>query len=294
MGSKLAEFVMRGPYQALITAGIIGGLAQLMLPLALLSSAIVGLYILRKGDKEGIFVLFGATIVIMIVSFFIQSRPGLSYPLAIILLLPVYLSTTILRATGSQGLMVVMAAGCAAVLAVAVQLLSGDAVAWWSGWLKVAVNGVEGATYQGFEESGSIQLINGLVAMMLGMATCASVFIARWMQSMLYYPGEFRKEFQVLQIPRKILFFIFVILGIAAILNRNLMYDLAIIATTLYFYQGLAVLHHNAAKQKGSPLIYLVPPYLVLTFAPHYAIVGLACVGVTDLWLNYRKLSKKV
>jgi hypothetical protein len=284
---------MRGRYQALLTAGIIGGLAQLMLPLALLSSAIVALYILRKGDKEGIFVLFGAAVIIMMVSFFVPSRPGLEYPLAIILLLPVYLCATILRSSASQGLMVTMATGCAVILAITIQVISGDAVAWWSEWLKIAVQGVEGASYQGFEDNNSIRFINGLVAMMLAMATCASLFIARWMQATLYYPGAFSKEFQLLQTPKRIIFFIVVMLAIAAVLNGNLMYDLAIISTTLYFFQGLAVLHYNAARQKGSPLFYLVPPYLVLTFVPHYAIVGLACVGVTDLWLNYRKLPNK-
>jgi hypothetical protein len=290
---KLAEFVMRGRYQALLSAGIIGGLAQLMLPLALLSSAIVALYILRKGDKEGILVLFGAAVIIMMISFFVPSRPGLEFPLAIILLLPVYLCATILRLSAAPGLMVTMATACAVILAIAIQVVSGDAVAWWSDWLKIAVQGVDGASYQGFEDNNSIQYINGLIAMLLSMATCASLFIARWMQAKLYYPGAFSQEFQLLQTPKKIIYLIVVMLAIAAILNRNLMYDLAIISTTLYFFQGLAVLHYNAARQKGSPLFYLVPPYLVLTFVPHYGLLGFACVGVTDLWFNYRKLPNK-
>ncbi|WP_419641102.1 hypothetical protein [Thiolapillus sp.] len=131
----------------MLIAGILGGLSQRVLPLSLLSLVIVALFLLRKGGREGGMVALGSAAIIVALSFFIASRPGLAYPLALMLLL---------RATAAQGTAVAAAGGCAAAFAIAIQLLSGDAVAWWSDWLKTAVQGVEGASYQGFEDNGSL------------------------------------------------------------------------------------------------------------------------------------------
>ena len=198
----LAKFIIQGQFRSLITAGVIGGLSQLLLPLSLISSAIVSLYVLRKGEKEGIVVFLGTAAIIYIMSLYVQSRPGLHFPVALILLLPVYLCSRVLRGTESQGYAIATAAACSAIFAFAVQLISGDAVVWWGEWLKTALVGVKGANYEGFEVDGTILVMNGLVSMLLGMATIASVLIARWLQSALYNPGGFKEEFQMIQIPR--------------------------------------------------------------------------------------------
>ena len=289
--SYLAKFIMQGRFRSLVTAGVIGGLSQLLLPLSLISSALVSLYILRKGEKEGLVVLVGAAAIIYFISFYVQSRPGLDFPVALILLLPVYLCSRVLRATESQGYAIATAAACSAIFAFAVQLISGDAVVWWGEWLKTAVVGVKGANYEGFEDDGTILVMNGLIAMLLGMSTIASVLIARWLQSALYHPGGFREEFQVIQIPRLFLYGLFILVMVFAALQSNLLYDLLMIAAMMYFFQGLATLHYNVNK-KGRSNAFLWPPYLLLLILPHFAIIGLACVGVTDTFFNYRKLPR--
>ena len=287
--ADFVEFILYSRTRAMLIAGILGGLSQRVLPLSLLSLVIVALFLLRKGGREGGMVALGSAAIIVALSFFIASRPGLAYPLALMLLLPVAFCSLLLRATAAQGAAVAAAGGCAAAFAIAIQLLSGDAVAWWSDWLKTAVQGVEGASYQGFEDNGSLLMMNGLIALLLGMAVVVSVLLGRWLQSLRYYPGEFRREYHCLRIPKAVVTGNILLVAGAAVLNQRLMIDLLIVSLLLYFFQGLAVLHHAAAK-KQSGIWYLIPPYFLLTLAPHYVIVGLACVGITDVLLNFRKL----
>lgn len=289
--SFLAQFIMQGRLRAIVIAGVLGGLSQSLLPLSLISAAIVSMYILRKGEAEGLVVLIGAAAIIYIMSFYIQSRPGLDFPVALILLVPVYICSRVLRATESQGYAIAAAAACSAIFAFAVQLITGDAVLWWEEWLKTAMAGVRGATYQGFEDDGTIFIMNGLIAMLLGLSTICSILIARWMQSIVYNPGGFRLEFQLIQIPRLFLYGLIVLILVFAALQSNLMSDLLIISSMMYFFQGLATLHYNVNKQKRSSA-YLLPPYLLLLMVPHFVVIGLACVGVSDTFLNYRKLPR--
>lgn len=288
---EIFKFIVQRSYVAMLIAGVIGGLSQLILPFSIISSAIVSLYILRKGEQSGFWVLLVTAVIIYVLSFFIQGRPGLEFPVALILLVPVYVSSTVLRTSESQGLAIVAVGVCAAISAIGIQLYSGDAVGWWAEWLQTVVQGVKGATLEGFEANGTSQIMNGLIALLLGMASIISLLLARWIQAALYHPGGFKAEFQLIVIPRKILYASIVLISVFALLSKNLMYDMAIIASMMYFFQGLAIFHYTTEK-KGYSSAYLLPPYILLFFIPQFAVVGLACVGVTDAFLNYRQLSK--
>lgn len=289
--SLLAQFIMKGQFRAILLAGILGGFSQRFPPLAIFSSVIVSMYIMRKGEAEGLVVLIGTAAITFVMSFYIESRLGLDFPVALGLLIPVYLCSRVLRATESQGYAITAAAACSAVFAFSVQLITGDAILWWSGWLETVVENVRGATYEGFEEDGTIMVMNGLVAILLGLSTISSILIARWMQSILYNPGGFKAEFQLIQIPRLFLYGLIVLILVFAALQSSLMGDLLIIGAMMYFFQGLATLHYNVNKQKRSSA-FLLPPYLLLFMVPQFVVIGLACVGVSDTFLNYRKLPK--
>lgn len=280
---------MHRRYQALIIAGVLGGVSQQILPLALLSCAIVSLFLLRRSEKQGLFILGGTAAITFFVGITLQTRPGLEIPVTLLLLLPVYICSRILRQTGSQGNAVAAAGICAALFAVGIQLFSGDAVAWWSAWLKSASYGVQGITYESLENYGIILIMNGLVAMVLALMTIGSVMLARWMQAKLYNPGAFKKEFQALQIPQKVTFNLVAVLLIL-ILFKHLLYDLLVIAAGIYALQGLAILHYTSNKN-GYSVFSVLPPYILMLVIPQFVIVGLACLGVTDIFLNYRKLS---
>ncbi len=287
----LASYVMRGPTQALNISALFGILSIQILPAAILCSGVVALYVLRKGHKKALIVVFATIAISYLANQFIPNRPGLDFPIVILLLIPVWISALILRATESQGLAISAAIFCAALFAVSIELYSGNAIQWWSEWLETAVTGVKNTSYQGFVDSGSLKIMNGLIASVLGISIVISLLLGRWLQAMLYNPGGFAIEFSNLIVPKRFLYFIGLILLICFLINKNLFNDLLIVFSIIYFFQGLAILHFYVEKNKLSKSM-LLPVYLLIFFLPQYAIIGLAGAGVMDPFLNFRKQLK--
>jgi hypothetical protein len=287
---SVAQFVLKGHYQAILVAGILGGLAQTMFLLALPSAAAVALFMLRKGEKQGFVVLLGSSLLTVAAGLLVESRPGFDYPVALLLIFPAYLGAKVLRARESQGLAIASTTACSVLFAFAVQLLSGDAVQWWSEWLKIAVQGVPGATYEGFQ--GSVMpVINGLVAMFLGLLSGVCLFWARWLQAELFNPGGFGREFRELSLPAWVVTVMLAVLTLAAAIRLTLLYDMLVIAIMPFFFQGLAVLQHGAVKKRLNKFLTALP-YLLLLFMPQFVIVGCACLGGVDIFFNFRKLPR--
>jgi uncharacterized protein YybS (DUF2232 family) len=268
---------------------VIGGLAQTMFLLALPSAAAVALFVLRKGERQGFPVLLGAAIVSTVVGVAVESRPGFDYPVALLLLFPTYLGAKILRATENQGLAILAITACAMLFALAVQLLSGDAEQWWNNWLKSAVQGVPGASYETLPDD--MPALNGLIALFLAMMSAASLFSARWVQAVLFNPGGFGREFRTLATPKRIFTALLALLPVAAFIQATLLYDIAFIAALPLFFQGLAVLQHTAVTKRLS-IFFMSIPYVLLLIMPQIVVIGYACLGGIDMFFNFRKLPR--
>jgi hypothetical protein len=287
---KLAQFILQGPYQAIALAGILGGLAQTFFLLAMPGAMAVALFVLRKGEKPGLMVLLGTALLTVAAASLVESRPGFDYPVALLLIFPAYLAAIVLRACESQGLAIAAITACAALFAFAVQLFSGDAVQWWSEWLKIAAQGVPGAQYEDFGDN-VMPVINGLIALLLGLLSSACLLWARWSQAALFNPEGFGREFRVLTLPGWIITVMFVVLPLAALVRLTLLYDLMLVAVLPFFFQGLAVLQHGAVKKRLNKFLTLLP-YILLLLMPQFVIVGCACLGGVDMLFNFRKLPR--
>lgn len=288
---RVAQFILRGPYQAILFTGIVGGLAQTIFLLALPSAAAAALYLLRKGKTQGIVVLLGTVLLTVAVSFLVESRPGFDFPVALLLLLPASLGALALRASESQALAIAAIAACAALFAFAVQLFSGNAEMWWDEWLRTAVQGVPGASYEDFGDA-VLPAFNGLIALLLGLLSSACLLWGRWLQAVLFNPEGFGREFRVLTLPAWVLSAMLAVLAVAALIRLTLLYDLLLVAVLPLFFQGLAVLQHGAVKKRLNKFLTLLP-YILLLFMPQFVIVGCACLGGVDVLFNFRKLPRK-
>jgi len=288
---QLATFVMRGLGPAILTAGLFGALSHKILILAPFSAAWVALYLMRKGALPGLHVAAATAAITLLAGMFLQTRPGLNYPVLLFLLPPVYLGAWLLRVYAEQGIALTAIALCAAVAALGVEIFSGDAVTWWGEWLKMAIRNVPDASYEGFEVNNSLVFVNGLAAMLLGMAGSGALLLGRWLQALLYNPGGFRDEFQTLRIPTWVAPAWIVVTIILGAIKSNFAYDLGLVGAMLYFFQGMAILHYSAARAENGRY-YLIPPYVLLFIMPQFVIVGFACVGLTDPLINYRKFVK--
>ncbi len=283
---ELASFVMQSLVNAIGVAGLLGALSFRFLPLSLLSAAVVGLIALRKGLWDALIVCAGAAVLVA-TAWLINFRPCFGFPVVVALWLPMFACAEVLRRTESQGKALMLVALFAALLVVLMHLLTGDVVAWWKAWLKQAVTCVPGATVQGFERNDTLRLMNGLVATAFGISLMASVLLARWLQSLLYHPGGYAAEFHALRLPRLLLPVIVAVLLAVGGLDKGVLVDLFMVSVMMYFFQGLAVLHGVVAARNLS-WVWVLPPYLVLPFAPQYVLMGLAVLGAMDSLIDFR------
>jgi hypothetical protein len=287
----LIQYVVSNRHQAILVMTVFGAVSIFFVPFGVISAAVGALVTLRKNPQEGLLVFVFSAIIIMIVQSFIIPRPGMEVPIALFLYIPVWLSARALYRLASQGDSLVVITTCCVLLAMSIQLYTGDAVSWWGQWLELATHSIQGATIEGFEEDGSLYIINGLVAVMLGLTSMMALLLARYLQSYQYNPGGFQSEFYNLSIPRSVFMAAIVILSIGYMISELLIYDLLVILTMMYAFQGLAIFHFNIAK-KGYSHGFLVPVYLLLMIYPQHMFTGLAMLGVFDIIMNFRQVSK--
>ena len=288
---QLARFIMRGRIQAIGIAGLFGVVSIFVIPMGYVSGAALGLVALRKGDMEALFVLAGAGIIVLLAEAVTPAHPGLDFPLVVAIWLPVMVCSAILRSSRSLGLVLLTIGIFAALFVLGMHLITDDVAAWWKHWLETAVSGVKGATLKGFEEDGTLRLMNGLVAVLYGSSLMITMILARWWQSILYNPGGFRKEFHALRLPRMMLPAVVAGLLLAGLVSKDLLPDLFMVCVMIYFFQGLAIMHALTAMRRygwGG----LAPIYAAIFFFPQYVLIGLALLGALDGIVDFRTRSQ--
>lgn len=287
----LIKYVVSNRHQAILVMAVFGAVSIFFVPFAVISAAVGALVTLRKNPQEGVIVFVVSAIIILFAQSFVVPRPGMEIPIALFIYLPVWLSARVLYRQASQGeALVVISASCALV-AMSIQLYTGDAVLWWEQWLELAAYSIQGATIDSFESDGSLFLINGLVAVMLGLTSMMALLLARYLQSYQFNPGGFQDEFYNLYVPGSAFMGGIVMLFMGYMISEFLVYDLLAILTMMYAFQGLAIFHSNVAK-KGHSHGFLVPVYLLLMIFPQHMFTGLAMLGLLDIFMNFRQESK--
>lgn len=284
---EFAVFLMRSLWSAGTVSGLFGVWALKFPPVALLSAAILALAALRKGVWHGLAVAAVAGIVVAMAWPVLGSRPGLDFPLVFALWPPLLLAAETLRRTESQGLALLVVGLTVAACLVGMHGIVGDVVGFWREWLGRAVEGVPGATVRGFEESDTLRLMNGFLGMLYGLSLMSSLLFGRWLQSLVYNPGGFAREFQGLRLPRLTLLGAAAAVSGAGFWNEVLVADLFMLAMLLYLFVGLAVAHGVIAVRRMA-WGWLVPVYVALVYLPPFAIPGLALLGALDTFVDFR------
>ncbi len=284
---QFAAFILRNLFNAVLVAGLFGILALKIPPFCLPSAAAVGLFALRKGWAGGALAALGAALVVAAGWYGLGSRPGLDFPLVYALWPPLLVAAEILRRTESQGLALLAVGLMVAAYTLAMHLANGDVVEFWRQWLQNAVAAVPGATVKGFEENDTLRLMNGFLAMLYGLSLMLSLLLARWMQSLVYHPGGFGAEVHGLRLNRLVLLLAVALVWLSGYLNQVLLADLFMVAMTMYFFVGLAVLHGVIAV-RGMNRGWVLPVYILLVYLPQYALSGLALLGAIDAFVDFR------
>ncbi len=287
----LATYIMRGRIQAMIVATSLALLSLMMPPVSVLSSATVALVTLRLGAKEGLTLLGCSSLATAILGFLVIGSFQFALMYVMVLWLPVWLIAIVLRESRSLFLTIEIAVWVGVIGVIGFYLYDADPATLWKSILTQMIP-VEAPVVD------LQQKIDMLVHYMTGIIAAGSVcgllfglFLGRWWQANLYNPGGFKQEFLFLQCKGRLSVGAFALVGIAVATSgviSEIVWNTTILLFVLFAVTGTAVLHTVFSKMKLER--FIVPMlYITLFLIPH-AILLVVLVGLSDPWLNLRKI----
>lgn len=273
----LAEFIMRGRMQACLV-GVFGSL------LPFVSVSTIGLVTLRKGAAEGFIVSLWVILPLLLSYMFSASSPFMAV-VSGVALINMALVANAHRVTADWN------------FSLGIATLSGVVLVCLAGLLFQAemndfVNELEEMLATASEQSGQTMLVltrNGFLAFVAWVVifnTVIGLVLSRWWQALLYNPGGFQEEFQMLRLSPKlslVCLSIF-IAGLALGGNYQLWLRLASIPLLI---GGLAIVHY-VVQHKGFGRQVLVVIYVGLILFGPVLMVLLGALGAADSVMNFR------
>ncbi len=287
----LAAYIMRGRMQAMIVASSLALLSLIVLPVSVVSSAAVALVTLRRGAFEGLYVLVCSSVAAGLLGFLALGNYQFALLYAMVLWLPVWLISIVLREGQHLSLAVEIAILFGIFCVIGFYLYSPEPAAMWKAVLsKMVPKDVPVADIQ--------RTIDILAHYMTGVVAAGSVFgllfglfLGRWWQANLYNPGGFKQEFLSLATKPRLSIGTIAVVAIALVslgVISEIAWNVSILLFVLYTVNGTAVLHTVFSRMKLGR--YTVPMlYITLFLIPH-AMLLVALVGLSDPWLNLRKI----
>lgn len=265
----LAQFVMTGRKQAIIATSLLG-----LIPLInLLSPAVVGIVMLRKGLQEATFVFIWGALPLVV-----WAMLGDIVPL--VLLFGITGLTWLLRETESWEFTFLAAIAIGLVIEIYLRLQPAvlDAV-FQQLQPYFQQNNLQGMEIEEIRET--MTTIIGSVYMFLSIVL---TMLARWMQASLFNPGGFQSEIHQLRIKQKVAL---ILLGFMLLCSFGILIPQAWV---LYFmiplvFSGVGLLHAVVAKRKMSSMV-LVVFYVSLMLPVVIQVVVL--LALIDSWYDFR------
>ena len=276
----LAEFIMRGRWQALAVAVLGAG----SLLFGWVSAAAIALVTLRKGLADGGWLVLWALLPAVLAAW-ISGDSG-----SVLLLLGTFLLAVVLRFSVSLPL--------AVIASVAVGVVSGLSLLAFSGAFLAEVVTVFGEVLTQLEASIPVEngaqvvlsrpttlQVAGILAVGNAAVAVLSLLLGRWWQSLLYNPGGFAQEFQTLRLSRT---WLLLLLATALLFWRagpEWVGWSAIAAVPLTAW-GFALIHARA-KSRGRGRGWLTGVYLLWLFIDpaKFMLIGLV---IADAWIDFR------
>ena len=302
----LATYILKGPLQAVIVTALSSAMSLILPPFAHISGACIALVTLRKGLKDGLFVLAISGVILASVGMMssINTVMVKVFLLAMVLVwwLPVGLTAAVLRYTRSLGLALLFLGALCMVIMSAFYLVIGDMPAWWSEVLPNLMQTMYKAANFGLTEQQLDQQLENMAVVMTGFTIAAviyltmiNLFIARWLQAILFNPGGFRSEFYALKLDRRLGIFLVIIGAVSMFTSGNIAnyaLNLLILIAALYSLQGLAIVYAVAAALSAH-IGWIIALYVLMFLALPYVMLALSCTALADNMLDIRARVKK-
>ena len=294
----LAGYIMKGRMQAIMVACFLSLLSLIVPPVSIVSSATMALITLRKGAKEGAYILVCSCLAVALLGAVIMGDYRLPLTYSVFIWAPVWGISIVLREGRHLFLaieIVIAIAVIAVFIAYGVQPELGNA---WQAelgeFVKPLVSRANPDAPEGaLDKSLTVffhHMLTGLIAQIYVISLLAGLFLGRGWQALLYNPGGFKQEYLTLRGQK--------ILGGLAILSFILAWalsgtfseifsNISVIFFVLYAFLGVVILHASFSIMRFKNI--LVPfLYVSIIIIPH-AMIPAALIGLTDTWLDLRK-----
>jgi hypothetical protein len=295
----LAAFLMRDRAQSVL--GIVGltVLSWLIAPLSLFAVAAITLLTLRNGAGYGASSALIAALAIALIGALFFKLPWQATAATVMLWLPAWLASIVLRETGQLALALVAVAGIGVLTVIALYSVYDDPASMWLAALRgrlepLLSDSAGGAMADGEklwkELSVFAPFLPGIVVGGAVMTVTASLLIGRWWQAILYNPGGFSKEFLRLRIPQTVGYFSAILLVCPWLLGSDWAQFAANLTGplwTVFLLSGFSVLH-NLFSGGGASNFWLMGIYAATVFISPLLLV-IMLIGFTDIWLDWRK-----
>lgn len=286
---------MRGRMQAMIVASTLALLSLIFPPISVVSSATVALVTLRLGAFEGLYVLICSSVAAGLLGMLALGNYQFALLYVLVLWLPVWLIAIVLREGRHLSLAVEIGVFLGIAGVIGFYLYAAEPAAMW----KLVLTQMAMATANANVPAANIeQTINLMIHYMTGIVAAGSVFgmllglfLGRWWQANLYNPGGFKQEYLALGTQPRMSIITLAIATIALAAPgvwSEVSWNICILLFVLFTVTGTSVVHTVFAGKKLSR--YLVPMlYITLFLIPHATLLAVL-VGLTDPWLNLRKI----
>jgi hypothetical protein len=275
--------------QAMIVASTLALLSLIMPPVSIVSSASVALVTLRRGAFEGLYVVVCSSAAAGLLGFFLLGSYQFALLYGIVLWVPVWLISIILRERRHLSLAVEIAVLIGVLGVVGFYLYNAEPATMWKNILSQMVPA--NAPVEDIQRTLNIlsHYMTGVVAAGTVFGLLFGLFLGRWWQSVLYNPGGFKQEFLSLNTHPRLAIGSIVVVVIALLSSgviSEIFWNITILLFVLYTFIGAAVLHAVFASMKLSR--YIVPMFYLTMFLIPHAMLPVALVGLSDAWLNLR------
>jgi hypothetical protein len=296
----LAGFIVRGRYQAILSASLCGMLAFVLPPFSTLTNylgaAVVSLVTLRIGVSQGLLVMVAATVVTMLFYQLVGVPPATIAVTVLMLWVPCWLISLVLRRTVNlAGAM--LAAAVLGLLALAlIYVVAGDPAPWWYEHLLLIRSTMEeaGLFPQGVSVDVLLQdlsrLMTGVVVASLALGAVCGLLLGRWWQALLVNPGGLHSEFCSLRFPQSTGLMVLGLMIVSRFIQgpaSDMAAQGVLVMLVPYLFAGLATLHGLVAQQ-GRGKGWLITVYALLGVIPQTALL-LSGLGLVDTWVDFRR-----
>ena len=282
MMRDLAEFIMRGRWQALAVA-VIGSVLVIAAPV---SAAAIALVTLGRSMRDGAWVALWSLLPALLLGW-VSGDYGTG-----LLLLSVFVGAAVLAQTYSLSL--------ALLAVVPVSALGGVALLMFNSAFLDALLTVFDTWIEALEASAddaaviellrpSVPQVAGLMAVGNSLIACLSLLLGRYWQAALYKPGAFGVEFRALRLPA-VWAVVLVSITVAGALGGKELAAWAALAGIPVTICGFALLH-QVARDRQLGIGFLAVSYMLWAFVDLLK-VGVLVAVLLDVFFDFGRRSK--